>query len=460
MSEAWVLCEGFYDRDFWAGWLLRLGCIDPGEQLGGPRRRVLDPWSKLVTSGHFAFHSKSAKFVRVVPCNGKSNILRYADDRLKRRVIEKLHCLVVNVDSDAEASESAARDMPTVRAVENLLTRHGRYEKEQQGDFRLEDGTLVAAPVCWSAGDPAVPGIPTKQTLERLVCAAILAVYPDRGPAVQNWLDSRPAAPLAGPKEHAWSYMAGWYAEFGSDSFFREIWRDEGVATQLESRLKACGAWRIGEYWLNSSAPPTPATAGWLRSRRSGEPSRVTRSGEVNSSNSSAESQPCSSDELLQRLRGVALGPLEMLGQVLGLVVAEPLDQRGQRGRAVVDVQQALLAIGHDAGDTMPGEDVAGVGQQVEHRQNTVGHQRQELAQLQIARGGRLHDHQIVAHHGHRHLGDGLGDHRVHLAGHDRRAGLAGRQPDLAQPGVRAGREQAEIVGALQQVAGQGGGCR
>ena len=131
--------------------------------------------------------------------------------------------------------------------MENLLARHGNYEKEPHGDFRLEDGTLVTAPICWSASDKGLPGLPTKQTLERLVCAAILAVYPDRGPAVHKWLDSRPAAPPAGPKEHAWSYMAGWYAEFGSDAFFREIWHDEGVATQLESRLRACGAWRIGE---------------------------------------------------------------------------------------------------------------------------------------------------------------------------------------------------------------------
>ena len=247
MSETWVLCEGYLDRNFWAGWLLRLGCIDPGEQRGGPRRPVLDPWSKQVRSGHFAFHSKSGKFIRVVPCDGKSNVLRTAGDRLKRRSVEKLHFVVVNIDSDAEAGESAAVDIPTVVGVENMVARHGTYQREPHGDFRLEDGTIVTAPVCWSASDAGIPGIPTKQTLERLVCSAILAAYPDRGPVVQNWLDSRPAAPLAGPKEYAWSYMAGWYAEFGSDSFFREVWRDEGVAQQLESRLKACGAWRIGE---------------------------------------------------------------------------------------------------------------------------------------------------------------------------------------------------------------------
>ncbi len=247
MSEACVLCEGFYDRAFWVGWLLRLGCTDPGDQPGGQRAPVRDPWNIKVVSGHFAFHSKSRKFIRVVPCNGKTNVMPAADSRLKDRVDRKLHCLVVNVDSDANAGDSSEVDIPTAQAVANVVARHGEHQKEPNGDFRLEDGTLVTAPVCWSASDVGLPGLPTEQTLERLVCAAIRAVYPDRGPAVQKWLDSRPAAPPAGPKEHAWSYMAGWYAEFGSDSFFREVWRDEGVAQQLESRLKACGAWRIGE---------------------------------------------------------------------------------------------------------------------------------------------------------------------------------------------------------------------
>ena len=51
MSEAVVLCEGFHDRAFWAGWLLRLGCTDPGLLPDGTRRLVLDPWNKIVADG-------------------------------------------------------------------------------------------------------------------------------------------------------------------------------------------------------------------------------------------------------------------------------------------------------------------------------------------------------------------------------------------------------------------------
>ena len=99
--------------------------------------------------------------------------------------------------------------------------------------------------------------------------------------------------------------------------------------------------------------------------------------------------------------------------------------------------------------------------QQVERRQQAVGHQRQELAQFQVAAADGLQDHLVVAHHGDGGLGHGLGNHRIDLARHDRRAGLAGRQADFAQPGVRAGGEQPQIVGDLQQVRGQAcGGCR
>ena len=88
-------------------------------------------------------------------------------------------------------------------------------------------------------------------------------------------------------------------------------------------------------------------------------------------------------------------------------------------------------------------------------RQQAVGHQRHELAQFQIAAADGLHDHLVVAHHGDGRLGHGLGDHRVDLARHDRRAGLPRRQPDFAQAGVGTGGQQPQIVGDLQQIHGQ-----
>jgi hypothetical protein len=84
-------------------------------------------------------------------------------------------------------------------------------------------------------------------TLEGLVCAAFRAAYPDRARAVAAWLASRPHPPEVSPKEHAWSHMAGWYATGNCDDFYQGVWRDPAVATQLEARLRASGAWRIAE---------------------------------------------------------------------------------------------------------------------------------------------------------------------------------------------------------------------
>ena len=50
---------------------------------------------------------------------------------------------------------------------------------------------------------------------------------------------------MALPKDHAWSYMAGWYAEHGCEAFYSSLWNDVRVVAELESRLQAAGAWQI-----------------------------------------------------------------------------------------------------------------------------------------------------------------------------------------------------------------------
>ncbi len=98
--------------------------------------------------------------------------------------------------------------------------------------------------------DEPAPGIPDKNTLERLVCASLAAAYPDRAGDVGAWLTSRSRPPPACPKEHAWSYMAGSYAEQGCESFLRFLWSDAPVARELESRMRANGAWAVVERIL------------------------------------------------------------------------------------------------------------------------------------------------------------------------------------------------------------------
>jgi len=95
----------------------------------------------------------------------------------------------------------------------------------------------------WETDDRPARGLPEKQALERLVCAAVVAAYPDRPEPLQRWLESRPSPPDASPKEHAWSYMAGWYPEHGCEDFYVQVWRDARIAGELEARLKTAGVW-------------------------------------------------------------------------------------------------------------------------------------------------------------------------------------------------------------------------
>jgi hypothetical protein len=75
----------------------------------------------------------------------------------------------------------------------------------------------------------------------------VRTVYPERAGAVAAWLANLPGGAKDGPKEHAWSHMAGFYAENGCEGFCRLVWDDSKIATQLEQRLTMAGAWRTLE---------------------------------------------------------------------------------------------------------------------------------------------------------------------------------------------------------------------
>ena len=259
MSESVVLCEGYHDRAFWAGWLLSLGCTDRGRRRNGAGRKdVRDDRSGKVVGGEYGFRSKSEKFVRIVPCGGDSKaVAREARDRLKEerqrwlqqaaesQLARLIFCIDpdVNVDQASVKTGFAQRDL---RAWVNEFDPSA--EETEHGDMALFDGRTVVSLVRWEVSDEDKRGLPSQQTLERLVCAALVAVYSDRGDAVQEWLDSRPSGPKAGPKEYAWSHMAGWYAQQGCQEFFHVLWEKEPeVVQELRSRLTESGAWRIAE---------------------------------------------------------------------------------------------------------------------------------------------------------------------------------------------------------------------
>jgi hypothetical protein len=255
MSESVVFCEGYHDRAFWSGWLEHLGCTDPGQ--GSPRRTVYDLAGEPVVSPQFGYRTPTQAFVRLVACHGRRGVrdaaggqLRKEADRWKQGASEpRLARLILSIDPDLEAEELSAESGFTITNLQSWLWRFDESARagERGGAVLVFGGKTAVSLLCWEAGGDAVPGVPNKQTLERLVCSAIVAAYPERGEPIQRWLESRPNPPNANPKEYAWSHMAGWYARFDRDPFYKMLWKDENVAAELQRRLEECGAWRIVE---------------------------------------------------------------------------------------------------------------------------------------------------------------------------------------------------------------------
>lgn len=248
MTASVLLCEGYHDRAFWSGLLTHLGCIDPGQPMGSSRRsQVLDPWGGVVRGGLYAYHSLRGDFIVVVPCHGKQNVLPAARNYLRQRGAQPLVRLVLNVDADASAAVPGSAGLKRVDVENELRQIDSAAKMNADGEIEIDSGATKVSLIRWETSDVAQDGLPEQQTLERLVSAALIAAYPARAKAVQSWLNSRPEPPAVSPKDHAWSYMAGWYAELGCDAFYAHVWKDAAVVQELELRLRASGAWRIAE---------------------------------------------------------------------------------------------------------------------------------------------------------------------------------------------------------------------
>lgn len=249
MSESVVFCEGYHDRAFWTGWSKHLGCIDPGLPTAGRSRRIpiFDPWKVQVGAGQYAFHSPTGSFIRVFPCDGKSNILREARLRLADRGSKALARMVINVDSDQTAS--GVKVGPSGLQLHDVVNMARTFDPNATpnaaNEIELDGGATKVSLIRWEVTDPPAPGLPDQQTLERLVSAALVGAHSARAKSIQDWLDNRPNPPAADPKEHAWSYMAGWYAEHGCESFYSNLWQDPQIVIQLETRLRSSGAWQL-----------------------------------------------------------------------------------------------------------------------------------------------------------------------------------------------------------------------
>ena len=108
-----------------------------------------------------------------------------------------------------------------------------------------------------------------------------------------------------------------------------------------------------------------------------------------------------------------------------------------------------------DAAHAVGLERIHGVRKQTRRLQEVIDRHRQEHIELEVALRRRDADSRIVAHDLHGHHRDGLALRGVDLAGHDGRAGLVGRDDELADAAARAGSEPAHVVGDLHEIGRQ-----
>jgi hypothetical protein len=126
------------------------------------------------------------------------------------RESKALDTLVLVVDADTNADGTPATSITMTRQSITDLVRgvdQGMVEAPS-GSLMIDSGATTIDLIRWEAGDPASDLLPNQQTLERLVCASIVAAYPERGPHVRLWLKDRPTPPAPCVKEYAWSHMA------------------------------------------------------------------------------------------------------------------------------------------------------------------------------------------------------------------------------------------------------------
>jgi hypothetical protein len=132
-----------------------------------------------------------------MPCGGKNNILPAARIRLIKRNTEAVARLALNVDSDTNADGSPSVQTPLhIQAVTDLLRQCDGGLTQSDDSFLLDGGATRIDLIRWLANDPPSRGLPNQQTLERLVCAALSAAYPERGECVQDgWILERTRLP-------------------------------------------------------------------------------------------------------------------------------------------------------------------------------------------------------------------------------------------------------------------------
>jgi hypothetical protein len=253
--ESVIVCEGYHDRAFLRGLLVLRGC----EEL---KNKPYRDGKRVTGKGQYAFRTPRGGWLRVAPAGTDSKLLGDSETILQARMTSPLSHLVVVRDDDRPASTSDTADAAAppapdaVRAsLEAWAAKLGARRVAGADEFDLDGGLRPTrlSFVIWRAPDAASSHLPAKQTLERLVCAAIVDAYGPRGTAVEAWLASRPGPPSGEKlhKSHAASHMAGWFSDRGYEGLFDAVWEDVAIREKLLHRLAVIGASRVIDALLN-----------------------------------------------------------------------------------------------------------------------------------------------------------------------------------------------------------------
>ena len=240
-----VLCEGIHDTAFWGGALARLGAT----------KGARSPYS----AESRGYSSRNGAFIEFRQKGRKpswSDLTQELIGAATRATSEIVLCVDLDLEGDApdfvQARKDRKKNLLEVAAGIQLIEgkKHSDcWDKDTlSAVFPLALQSTRVSMALWGAAGGAAAGIPQKQTLERLVCAAVVAAYPATARPVSDWLAGRPEPPCRSGHEHkayAASYMAGWYAGRDYQGFFQAVWEDAKIAAQLETLLQATGAWDV-----------------------------------------------------------------------------------------------------------------------------------------------------------------------------------------------------------------------
>lgn len=226
-----VLCEGYTDMTFVGELLVSgFGASVAGDALWGgtPLRR-----------GQHGYQTPHGDLLVVDQTRNVREMGKVSRLFLGRVTTRPFDRLILIADDDTEGRDGHATHADRVDAVRALA--------------REIAPVVEVTGLSWRCDDPPRDGVPEVQTLERLVCAALLDRWPDRAPAVQAFLDAEPAGPERRRAKGFFLAHAGkWFPAKEPSGVLKLVAGSEDLRARVEARLRATGGWDVLQRVVNA----------------------------------------------------------------------------------------------------------------------------------------------------------------------------------------------------------------